>query len=221
MFSCRIHRNFSGFQMQDEHNCFVFLYVMPGRCPRCVALRRMHHHAAKIQNILYLQALWQKNLHLKLGLVVTKGCPKFVDAWTSPRRRMDEPSSTHGRASVDALTSLRRRIDEPPSLQRVRARTRGSMAIRPNGDKKRTAPSLHGIERSGVWLQIRIYSAAVSAGASAAASVVSSATGASAAGASAAVAFLERRVRFAFFCVLAMFSSKSTSSMKQVGALSP
>jgi len=137
------------------------------------------------------------------------------------RRRMDEPSSTHGRASVDALTSLRRRIEETPSLQRVRARTRGSMAIRPNGDKKRTAPSLHGIERSGVWLQIRIYSAAVSAGASAAASVVSSATGASAAGASAAVAFLERRVRFAFFCVLAMFSSKSTSSMKQVGALSP
>ena len=199
MFSCRIHRNFSGFQMQDEHNCFVFIYVMPGRCPRCVALRRMHHHAAKIQNILYLQALWQKNLHLKLGLVVTKGGSKFVDA----------------------LTSLRRRIDESPSLQRVRAHTRGSMAIRPNGDKKRTAPSLHGIERSGVWLQIRIYSAAVSAGASAAASVVSSATGAAAAGASAAVAFLERRVRFAFFCVLAMFSSKSTSSMKQVGALSP
>ena len=95
MFSCRIHRNFSGFQMQDEHNCFVFIYVMPGRCPRCVALRRMHHHAAKIQNILYLQALWQKNLHLKLGLVVTKGCPKFVDALTSPRRRIDEPPSTH------------------------------------------------------------------------------------------------------------------------------
>ena len=186
---------------------------MPGRCPRCVALRRMHHHAAKIQNILYLQALWQKNLHLKLGLVVTKGCPKFVDALTSPRRRIDEPPSTHRRASVDASTRARR--------CNACAHTRGSMAIRPNGDKKRTAPSLHGIERSGVWLQIRIYSAAVSAGASAAASVVSSATGASAAGASAAVAFLERRVRFAFFCVLAMFSSKSTSSMKQVGALSP
>ena len=50
---------------------------------------------------------------------------------------------------------------------------------------------------------------------------VVSAAGASVSAASAFVDLRERRVAFFFVAVLAMFSSKSTSSMKQMGAASP
>ena len=56
-----------------------------------------------------------------------------------------------------------------------------------------------------------------------ASSATASAAGASATGASPSALedLRERRVAFFFVAVLAMFSSKSTSSMKQIGAASP
>ena len=102
-----------------------FLYMLcRAAAQRGDALRRMHHHAAKIQNILYLQALWQKNLHLKLGLVVTKGCPKFVDALTSPRRRIDEPPSTHRREPVVATRARTHARKHGDSAQRGQKKNR-------------------------------------------------------------------------------------------------